>query len=206
MSVYYSGVILGDVGGALAIFNIAVTEYVVMALLCLLTPVCDGAVGVACMSSRMGGSGRGVFRPLPSGTHRKFDDIGLLEILCSGGFYLVGSLTSCVRSFEVDCALNEPAQRWYSTHFSPWRVFEVLGRPWILARCIAAGNAIPASKAEPRRAVRWWCHGSPVLKALSLWFVIRIETLATMLSRSLLVIWCLIFLITTTIGNWAMFR
>lgn len=70
----------------------------------------------------------------------------------------------------------------------------------------AARNAIPGSKVEPIRAVRWGNHGSLVSKALLPWFMMRMATLSTMLSWFLLVVQCQVSLRTTKIVTWVTFR
>lgn len=121
---YYSDVILQDDGGAPAIWHIVITEYVVSALLRLLTAACDVAVGVACIDPRTGGIGRGVLVPLASSVPCKVDYTSLLEILCGSVLDRVASLIQYSRSSQVDCTWFEPAQRCYSYHFSSGRVLD----------------------------------------------------------------------------------
>lgn len=53
---YYSDVVLPHDDGAPAISHIAITENVVIVILCYLVGACDGAVGVPCIDTRMGGN------------------------------------------------------------------------------------------------------------------------------------------------------
>lgn len=105
--------VLRDDGGAPAIWKVAITEYVVIALLSFLAAARDGAVGVACIDRRMGSNGQGALVLLPSCVRREVDDIGLLEIIRGSTFDPVTSVIAYSRSSEVDRAWVEPAPGWY---------------------------------------------------------------------------------------------
>lgn len=102
---YYSDVILWDNSGALAIWNISITDYVVVALLRSLAGACGGAVGDACPNSRMGGNGRGVLVQLPSVVCHEDYDIDVPQIICGNVSDPVSFFVAHRRPFQVDSAL-----------------------------------------------------------------------------------------------------
>lgn len=143
---YFSDVSLQHGGGAPAILHIAITEYMIIALLRFIAAVRDGAVGVACNHPQMGDKRRGVLVPLPSCDRRKIDDICLLEILFGRGFGPVASLIAYSRSSQVDWAWVEPAQRWYLYHLCLGRFIVVPEQQLMTAGHNSAGRAIPGSE------------------------------------------------------------
>lgn len=77
---YSSDVVLRCDVGAPAILCIAITEYVIIAVLLFLVAAHDSPISVLCVDSWMAGNGRGVLVSQPSGIRGKFDDIGFSKI------------------------------------------------------------------------------------------------------------------------------
>lgn len=85
---YYHNILLQDYGGAPVIGHLAITEYVVIALLGFQSIFRDGAVFVACIDSLSAIHGRGGLVLLPSGVRREVDDNGLRTVLLGSSLIL----------------------------------------------------------------------------------------------------------------------
>lgn len=99
---YYSGIVLLDNSAVATIWRIAITGYVVIALLCVLAAARDGTVGVVCIDHQMGVNGQDVLVSLPSGIFHEVDGIGLFEIISDSSFLPAALLIAWGRSSEVD--------------------------------------------------------------------------------------------------------
>lgn len=173
---HQSDVVLRDEGGTPAIWHIVIAEYVVIALLCFLTAARDAAVGVACINPWMGGSGRSVPVPLPSGIHREVDDIGLLEILGGSCCDPVASLIAFSWSSNVDWAWVEPTLRAVRTRSLRPEALRFLTDDCCGQGGDNAGNDIAGSEVQPMCAVCWRFRGSLCLERsfiCGLWYVWR---------------------------------
>lgn len=89
---YHSDITVRDNGGVSEIWNIAITEYILVALFHFLVAAHSGVVEVVCLHPRAGGNVRGIIFPLPSGSRRGVDDIALLKIIHGNSFNHVASL------------------------------------------------------------------------------------------------------------------
>lgn len=101
---HYSDVEILDDGNVLSICHIDTTDFIVIAVLCILLVACNGAVDVACLDSWIDGNVYGGFVPLLYLVQRKVDDIRSLEIICWCSFDPVASLVAHHQSSKVDSA------------------------------------------------------------------------------------------------------
>lgn len=115
--VYCSDIFLLDEGRVPAIWHIAITVHVLIALIHSLAVAWVGAADVTCVNSWMRSNGRDVLLPIQSGARRVFHDISLLKFVCGRGFDPVSSLIAYSLSSEDDCARVEPTKRWYPYQF-----------------------------------------------------------------------------------------
>lgn len=83
---YNSDIEIRDDGGALAIGQIAITEYVEISLLCFLSADRNSAIGITCIDPRISDDCRALLVPLTSVVCHEVDTIGFPAAICGCSF------------------------------------------------------------------------------------------------------------------------
>lgn len=144
---------------ALTIMLIAIMDYVELPFLRSQTAAHDGVVGFACLDSRLGGNGCGVFVPLRSGVGHEVDDIGIMESCRGCSFDPVTALVCNRRSSKIGCPCIELVWHWYPYWFSVRHFYDVPERRMSSTKRYSYCVPVPRSDEDPVVAVHLRvCH------------------------------------------------